>query len=302
MLSNQQKLAKRLIRLRIGRGLSQYDVAQMAGFSQPYLAQVELGVRPISGRALARLEEIYEKKLSRQLWKGIGRRGRPAFVGLTGQAMLELAVGIRNFWGQAEVVAPKHPQAHQVRRSSDPLWPMALHLSLEAREEVQLLEKLRAEDESFWRQFNSLRFDSWSEKRLLVRVGLLGGQMLGVRLERLGCALSLVDGQSGKKARLHRGFVMKGESASLVWCPQVAVKTKIGVLCVDNLLVVSNGVSSATVAVEVEGRKFHSDPDRERRRDRALGIPVLHVDAGELDKPGLITRILRWAHSHLPAA
>lgn len=302
MLSNQQKLARRLVQLRISRKLSQYEVAKKAGFRQPYLAQVEVGVRPISGRALGRLEEIYEKKLSRQLWKGIGRLGRPGFTKTTRQAMGELVLGIRPIWAESEVVAPKHPQAHQVRRSSDPLWPMALHLSLEAREEVKLLENLRAEDEFFWRQFNSLRFDSWSEKRLLVRVGLLGGQMLGVRVERLGCSLSLVDGQTGKKAGLHRGFVMKGERASLVWCPQVAVKTKFGVLCVDNLLVVSNGVSSVTVAVEVEGRKFHSDPDRERWRDRALGIPVLHVGAGELDKPGLITRILRWAHSHLPAA
>jgi len=96
--------------------------------------------------------------------------------------------------------------------------------------------------------------------------------------------------------------VMKGEKASLVWCPQVAVKTAAGIFCVDNLLVVSNGSGSATVAVEVEGRQYHSDQKRERRRDRALGIPVLHLDAGELDKPGLITCILRWAYSQLPVA
>lgn len=58
-------------------------------------------------------------------------------------------------------------------------------MSSQAREEVELLEKLRAEDELFWRQFNSLRFDSWSEKRLLVRLVLLGSQLAGVRLERL---------------------------------------------------------------------------------------------------------------------
>ncbi len=302
MLSSQQKLAKRLIKLRVAKRMSQYEVARLAGFCQPYLAQVEKGIRPISARALELLEAIYENRLSRQLWKGVGRRGRPAFVGLTRQAMREFGGAIRGVWDEAEVVAPRHTQAHQVRRSSDPLWPMALHLSLQAREEVELLEKLRVEDELFWRQFNSLRFDSWSEKRLLVRVGLLGGQLLGVRLGRLGCTLRLVDGVTGGKPRIHRGFVLKGEKASVVWCPQVAVKTEAGVLCVDNLLVVSDGKRRVTVAVEVDGGPYHGDHEREGWRDRVLGIPVLHVDAGDLGKRGLITRILRWAHSQLTAA
>lgn len=302
MLSSQQKLAKRLVKLRIAKKMSQYEVARLAGFCQPYLAQVEKGVRPISARALERLEAVYEKKLSRQLWKGVGRRGRPAFVPLTHQAMREFGGAIRGVWAEAEVVAPRHVQAHQVRRSSDPLWPMALHLSLQAREEVELLEKLREEDEFFWRQFNSLRFDSWSEKRLLVRVGLLGGQLLGVRLDRLGCALPVVDGVTGGKPGLHRGFVLKGEKASVVWCPQVAVKSEAAVLCVDNLLVVSDGKRRVTVAVEVDGGPYHGDQEHKRWRDRVLGVPVLHVDAADLGKRGLITQILRWAHAQLPAA
>ncbi len=213
-----------------------------------------------------------------------------------------MAVAIRSFWKDAETQKPRHPQAHQVRRSSDPLWPMALHLSLEARQEVELLEKLRAEDEQFWRQFNSLRFDSWSEKRLLVRVGLLGGQMLGVRLDRLGCSLRVVDGLTGKKPGLHRGFVLKGKEGSVVWCPQVAVKVHFGIVCVDNLLIVSAGGRQVTVAVEVQGAPYHLNAQRELRRVRALGIPVLPIDAGEIGSPGLIKRILLWAHHQLPAA
>lgn len=301
MLSYQQKLTKRLIRLRLGSRLSQQAAATMAGFSQPYLAQVEKGVRPISGQALARLEAVYGKKLSNQLLRGIGRRGRPGFSADTRRAMRDFGRAIQEFWNGA-VAPPKHPQPHQVRRSTDPLWPMALHLSLGAREQVELLEKLRGEDELFWRQFNSLRFDSWSEKRLLVRVGLLGGQLLGVRLARLGCSLRLVDGKTGEPAGLHRGFVLKGRRASLVWCPQVAVKTPAGVLCVDNLLVVSARGRRLTVAVEVDGRKYHQDLERQRWRDRALGIPVLHLDAGELEQPGLITRILAWAFAQRPVA
>lgn len=300
MLSYQQKLAKRLIRMRLQCSLSQREAAMEAGFAQPYLVQIEKGIRPVSASALAKLERVYGKKVSRQLWKGIGRRGRRRFTVETRRALAELGASIREF---CETEVPKHPQPHQVQRSSDPLWPMALHLSAEAREEVELLEKLRAEEELFWRQFNSLRFDSWSEKRLLVRVGLLGGQMVGVRLARLGCSLNLVDGVTGKKPGLHRGFILKGRQGSVVWCPQVAVSTECGVFCVDNLLVASVRGCRVTVAVEVNGRQFHQDLQRQRRRDRALGIPVLHLDAGELHKPGLITRILQWVHAQvkLPA-
>ena len=295
MLSLKQKLAKRLVRLRLANKLSQKAAAELAEFSQPYLAQVEKGTRPISGRALARLEMVYGKKLGK-LWNGIGRRGRPAFSHSTKLAMLDFAGAVREFWEVGGVQVPRYPQPHQVLRAFDPLWPIALHLGSAAREEVELLERLRLEDESFWRQFNSLRFDSWSEKRLLVRVALLGGQLLGVRLARLGCSLRLVDGTTGERARLHRGFVLKGQKASLVWCPQVAVQTEAGLRCVDNLLVVSRRGLSVTMAVEVEGRDYHLDRERERRRDRALGIPVLHVDAGELEKPGLLKRILQWAY------
>lgn len=56
------------------------------------------------------------------------------------------------------------------------------------------------------------------------------------------------------------------------------------------------------MAVEVDGRKYHQDLERQRWRDRTLGIPVLHLDAGELEQPGLITRILAWAFAQRPVA
>lgn len=87
----------------------------------------------------------------------------------------------------------------------------------------------------------------------------------------------------------------------MVWCPRV-VATSIGVLCVDNLVLVSARGQTVSVAVEVDGAEFHGDLEGRRRRDRALGIPVLHVDAGELDKAGLVTRILRWAWEQLESA
>ncbi len=190
---------------------------------------------------------------------------------------------------------PTHAQPHQVPRSDDPLWPIALSLGESAGKEVHELERLRKEDERFWRQFNSLRFDSWSEKRLLVRVGLLGGQMLGLRLNRLGCSICAVHGESGEPAGLHRGYVLAGKKGSVAWCPQVAVATAQGVLCLDNLLLVSSRKRTLTLGVEVDGADFHGDAEKQRERDRALGIPILHLSADEVGKPGLVTRILEWA-------
>lgn len=301
MLSAQCKLCKRLIRLRKRERWSQREVAARAGFSQSYLAQVELGARPISGQALAKLEAVYRVKFGK-LWAGIGRRGRPGRTLLTRRALREFARGVQEFWGRGVVQTPTHPQPHQVWRSEDPLWPIALHLGESAGAEVRELERLRKEDEQFWRQFNSLRFDSWSEKRLLVRVSLLGGQLLGLRLDRLGCSLPLVDGVSGETRVLHRGYVLAGRGGSVVWCPQVALATATGVLCVDNLMLVSAGGKSIAVAVELDGAEFHGDQEKQRSRDLALGIPVLHVDAGELDRPDLVKRILKWAWEQLKMA
>ena len=296
----QRKLAKRLISARMRRGLSQREVAVRAGFRQPYLAQVERGVRPISARALARLEDVYQVQFGK-LSAGVGRRGRPAYTPQTKRGLREFCRGIRDFWGRGVIAAPEHEQPHQVRRSDDPLWTIALRLDESAAQEVKELEILRREDDLFWRQFNSLRFDSWSEKRLLVRVGLLGGQMLGFRLGRLGCSLAVVNGVTGESAGLHRGYMLAGKSMSVVWCPQVAVATRMGVLCLDNLLLVSARGRTVTVGVEVNGAVHHGDLDARRQRDSALGIPILHLDAGELGRPGLIRRILCWAREQLAA-
>ena len=285
MLSMQRKLAKRLVKVRERLELSQRGVAARCGFSQSYLAQVERGVRPISERALARLELAYETSFGK-LWAGVGRRGRPAYAAQTRRALRRFGRGIREFWGRGLVAIPEHAQPQEVLRSEDPLCPIALHLGEAAGREVKALERLRQEDEQFWRQFNRLRFDSWSEKRLQVRVGLLGGQLLGLRLDRLRCGFSLVDGETGEKAGLHRGYVLAGQEASVVWCPQVAVATSRRILCLDDLLLVSDGRKTVTVGVEVDGAEYHRDADKECRRDRALGIPVLHVGADELNHRG----------------
>lgn len=302
MLSCRQKLAKRIAKVRAKRGLSQRQVAASLEVHQSYLAQVEMGHRPLSGKYLGKLEFLFKVQFG-ALWRGVEKRGRPARAATTRQAMQELGRAVREFCaGRPATVVPEHPQPHQVRTLIDPLWTIAPRLGKSAGEEVRRLEQLRRDDESFWHQFNNLRFDSWSEKRLLVRVALLDVPLTGLRLDHLGCSLTAIDGRTGKPAGLHRGFVIKGEGASMVWCPQVAVRTRQGYRCVDNLLVTSGGGKSVTLAVELDGAPFHGDLLKERRRDRELGIPVLHVDASRLDEPALISHILRWAKQMLDAA
>ncbi len=291
VLSPSQKVARQIRRVRLERGLSQRQLSDRAGFRQPYLCQVERGVRAISVKAAQRLEFALQLKPGK-FCKGLLSKESRRLWRTTRLALREFGRCLRDF---VEGGRPAIPQPHQHFGLDNPLWPMGVHLGEEAAREVEQLELLRTNQPRFWRDFNSFRFDSWSEKRLLVRVALLGMQLVGVRLDQLGCGLEVVNGKTGGKPGLHRAFVYKGENASLVWCPQVAVRAGQSVFCVDNLLLVRARGKTFTVIVEVDGAPFHQDRARQIRRDRLLGVPVLHLDAGRLGEPRLIERILSWA-------
>jgi len=298
MLSPCQKVARDVRRVRLARELSQRQLGQLAGFAQPYLCQVEKGVRAISVKAARKLELALELKEGR-FCKPLRNRESRKLWAATRAALRDFGRQIREF---VKGEKPWVEQPHQCFSLENPLWPMGVHLGEEAAEEVRQLELLRKNQPRFWRDFNSFRFDSWSEKRLLVRVALLGMQLTGVRLDQLGCSLELVDGKTGKHPGLHRAFVHKGEGASLVWCPQVAVRAGNTVLCVDNLLLIRLGGKTVTTVVEVNGAPFHADQEKERRRNRLLGVPILHLDACRLGEPRLIERILSWARRVAEAA
>ncbi len=298
MLSPSQKVARDIRRIRLAQGLSQRQLSARAGFQQPYLCQVETGVRAISLNGAKKLEWALGLR-SGKLCKVLQRRESRKLWPVTRAALREFGQEIRNF---VEGGKPRVEQPHQRFSLENPLWPMGIHLGEEAADEVRQLELLRAGQTRFWRDFNSFRFDSWSEKRMLVRVALLGMQLVGVRLEQMGCTLNVVNGKTGKKPGLHRGFVYRGEHASLVWCPQVAVRAGKTVLCVDNLLLVRVKGKTVTAVVEVVGAPYHGDRAKERRRDRLLGVPVFHLDAAQLGEPRLVERILTWARRVAEAA
>lgn len=298
MLSPSQKVAREIRRIRLAQKLSQRELSERAGFQQPYLCQVETGVRAISLKAARSLELALELRAGKFCKRLQTKESRKRWAA-TRAALREFGRRIRNF---VEGEKPRMEQPHQCFTLEDPLWPMGIHLGEEAAREVRQLELLRKGQTRFWRDFNSFRFDSWSEKRLLVRLALLGMQLVGVRLDQIGCSLNLVDGRTGKEPGLHRGFVHKGEQASLVWCPQVAVRAGKKVLCVDNLLMVRTRTKTVTVIVEVVGAPYHSDREKEKRRDQLLGVPIFHLDAAQLGQPRLIEKILTWARRVAEAA
>ena len=294
MLAPAWKAARDIRNTRLRRGLSQRQLASLGGFRQPYLVQVEKGVRGISLKYARILEGILEVKSGR-FSKGCLGRGRQQLAPMTRAALRQLRQGLRQFWAPSRAIIPEYPQPHRVRRQDDPLWPMSIHLGECAGQEVRQLELVRAKDSRFWRDFNSLRFDSWSEKRLLVKLALLPCDLTTVRLKDLGCTLPIVNGETGAEQELHLGFVLKEREASIVWCPQVAVQAGNYCLCPDNVLVVSGRGRHVTAVVEVNGAPHHGDLRKQRWRDGELGVPVLHVDASRIGEPGLLGEILSWA-------
>ncbi len=76
MLSPLIKIARMILRKRGERKLSQRQLAAEVGCSQPYLAQVETGVRPISRKIAEKLETVFKVKPGTYT-QVFFRRGRP---------------------------------------------------------------------------------------------------------------------------------------------------------------------------------------------------------------------------------
>ena len=175
---------------------------------------------------------------------------------------------------------------------------MAIHLGELAAQEVKNLEKLRPAHDPFWRQLQTICYDSWSEKRLHVKIGLTGADLAGVNPKSLGCLLASADGRTGRSSRrAYPAFVWRNQDISLALFPQRCVGTALTHRWPDNLLVAAHRGRRVTGVVEVDGKPYHPDQKAEQRRDLELGVPVLHLDAAELGaNPSLLYRS-RWFKS-----
>lgn len=284
--------------------LSQRAVARKVGCSQSYIAQVETGRRPLSRSLAERLEALFGAERG-SYTRATFLRGRPPLSAQSREALrlIRQAAG-----GETPVHPPigepRHPRPDRVSGLRDALDPMAQHLGEAAGQEVEQLERLRPRDERFWRNLNSIHFDSWSEKRLLTRVSLSGVQLTGVAPARLGCELRCVDGKSGrdKSTKARPAFLIRHEDTAIALIPQPCVRTAVGYRWPDILLVVARGGERTTAVVEVQGADFHANALKEMRRTRELGVRVLQVDAAHVGSPGVVHRILDWARKLIPTA
>ena len=303
MLSPRISLARKIRQWRLKRQLSQREVARQVGCVQSYIAHIECGRRPCSRLVGEKLEGVL--KARRGLFTSFPfPRGRPRLLDSARQALHQIRQAVA-LSPEAELPAlsrpPSYPRPDRVAPRENPFWPMALHLGASAAEEVSRLEKVHRKDDRFWRLVNSLRFDSWSEKRLTVRVGLGCEQLVSVSLAALGCELRGVDGVSGKDTHRqnHPTFVLVHQGAAIAWMPQRCVRSQSGYRWPDAILVVSRGGHRITVVVEVDGPRYHQDIRRGEARDRDLGVDVLHVHPQVLGQDNGLDRILDWACSKL---
>jgi hypothetical protein len=196
---------------------------------------------------------------------------------------------------EAPVVGPAVPNPHRWSgwrgTVEDPLWPVALHLGAEARHEVELLEARRAGDDAFWRLLNGLPYDSWTEKRMAVKLGLAHGELVRVAPRRLGACARVVDARTGHDNR-HRplpAMVVGCQGISAALWFQCPVRGATTTWKLDALVVVAVGGQRLTVNVEADG------PDHEAwrdwRREQDLGLPTLRYTAAVVNARGFVRRL-----------
>lgn len=291
-----------LIRVRRGGlGWTQRQVAQRLGCSQPYVAQVETGHRPVSRRIAEKLEEFFGVAAGTYTNANFVR-GRPPLTEEARQVLrhlrealsepLSIPLGRR---------APRNPRSDLGKPREDALGPMGPFLGEKAGALVRRLELQRPGDERFWRGINSVRFDSLKEKLLVASVAQRCAQVAGVSLPQVGCALPAVNGITGrdKSRRAYPAMILKDGDVSIAWYPQRCVRTYSGYRWPDNLLVGAMGGHRVTAVVEVDGAAFHQDTERECRREKDLGVPILHLAASHVGRPDTLDQVFNWMRSLL---
>ncbi|MBS2040677.1 helix-turn-helix transcriptional regulator [bacterium] len=273
-------------RRRLSLGLTQRMVGAAVDCSQPYLSQVERGRRPISEKIARRLEQVLEAP-GLFTWAPF-LRGRPPLIPQSRQVSRSLRLGARPSEPTPELGrCPRFKQVHQ-------RWGIEDRLAF-LGPVTQRLEERRGMDERYWRSVNTLRYDSGTEVRLIGALSGLEGQWTGVKLKKLGCSLTLVNGKTGGPFKgHHRCFLFKYKHASLAWAPQIPVRTRLKYRTPDNVLLIRAGGTTVTAVVEVAGSQYHT-PDELRARQMELGVPLLVIDPSRIHEPDLMETILQWA-------
>lgn len=282
--------------------ISQHKLARLVGCNQSYLCHIETGRRPVSLSMAKKLEVVLRAK-NGSYRRTEFRRGRPPCSDPTRAALRAIseAHGVKPRSLLSHGV-PRYPRPDRRFSLENPLWPIAPSLGAQSQIEVKSLEKMRFAENHFWRQFNSLSYQSWTEKRFQVTVGLTGAELLGVSSRRLGPLLPTANGKTGLDAsrQAYPTFVLQQGDLSIAIIPQRCVGTSATYRWADSLVVAARGGRKVTAIIETDGADYHKDRMRDERRDNELDVPVLHIDAGEVGQPGLMERVFAWLRGLLP--
>lgn len=293
MISPMEKVVQILRTRRINLEMTQKKVAHHVGCSQPYLSQVERGRRPLSEKMALRLEELLE--IPGMLTTAPFLKGRPRLTDCS-----KKTTGVLRRGAEPLVATPsldRKPIFHQVHQQwgvEDRLAGLGRFFGEEADRLVGELEELKGPDQRYWRNLNSLRYDSWPERWFTAAFARLGAQLTGIRPAKLGCSLTIVNGKTGKDYKgCHRGFLFEYKGVSIAWVPQVAVRTKKMYRCPDNILMISRGGRTVTAAVEYYGP--HHTLSSMIDRGLELGVPVNYTPVDFVGTDEAIMGILDWA-------
>ena len=302
MLTPLDLLARRMRDARQYYGLTQRRLAAAVGCDQSYIAQVERNHRPPSPWLAQRLEELYELEPG-TFTNSPFFRGRPRLSPESKlvKKELRLAVPLGTPF-QHPPAKPRYPRNNVTYGLKNPFGGIKAGTNLAS--DLCRLEGMRPHDGRFWKQANAIRYDSLSEKGLVLKLALNGAQLVGVGHDQLGCRLQMVCGKKGKPyaRRAPPAFLMKVGDLSVACYPQRCVRTAEGHRWPDHLLVVALNGRKLTVILELNGPKWHRNHKRERRRELQLGVPVYHLCASRLHDPNALGKFWRWVRAQFEAA
>ncbi|MBS2035669.1 helix-turn-helix transcriptional regulator [bacterium] len=274
--------------------MTQRQTAKSAGCSQPYICQVERGQKALSVRFSAILEERLE--LEPGTLSGLRvPRGRPALCDVTRWSRRQL-YDTETLPPSPRVRLSLHPPAVGPPVHRDPFGALGEIFGEEAAREFRQLEESKGPDQLFWRRLNLTHFDSWPEKRFLVKLASTGLALQWLSPSKIGCELRVTDPVTGKSSGHRRRTALislRGDTVIAAF-PQLSVWTGVQYRRPDLTVVVSRGQSRATGALEVDGDFFHQDRAKEEQRDRELGIPVYHLNAKDVGDPAALELFYQW--------
>lgn len=294
MLADSSKIGFILRTRRRELRMTQRQVAKVAGCSQPYICQVERGQKALS----ARFSEILEERLELDpgILSGIRvPRGRPAQPEQVRWSRRQLMNTTPVTPGR-KVRLCLHPPGVQPPVHHDPFWLLGPYFGEAAVQEFRRLEELKGPDQLYWRRLNLIHYDSWLEKRFVVKLASGGQTLQRLRPSRVGCSLRITDPVTGKPAghRARTALLTTRDETVIAAFPQLSVWTGVQYRRPDLTVVVTRRNKRATAALEVDGAYCHQDAQQEQGRDLELGVPVYHLSGDKVGDQAALEHFYEW--------